>query len=214
MPARIIDVRAGMAHSQIVIGEVVTIVDAGDPAALLAALEREGIAPSAVRRIVITHGDGDHILGVAALRERAGAEVVAHEAERAYLEGSGVPDFSMPKRLMIAMGSRRLVRPHVDRWVRGGETLDGIEVIHTPGHTPGHISLRIGDALVAGDAFSTSADRFREVPRIMTSDVRRSRDSIRLLAALGAARAFSGHRPPSDDAGGKLRALAASLPAR
>lgn len=214
MAARIVDVKAGQAHSQIVIDAVVTIVDAGDAAPLLAALEREGIAPADVRRIVITHGDADHILGVAALRERTGAEVVAHEAERGYLDGTAPPRFSIPKRLMIAVGSRQLVRPRIDRWVRGGEVLDGVEVIHTPGHTPGHISLRIGDTVIAGDAFRTGADAFGEVPHIMTADVTRSRESIRLLASLGAERAFSGHWAPSDGASGKLRVLAASLPPR
>lgn len=213
MAARIVDVKAGMAHSQIVIGDVVTIVDAGDAAPLLAALEREGVRPSDVRRIFITHGDGDHILGVAALRARTGAEVVAHEAERDYIEGRSVPPFSMPKRLMIAMAGRRLVRPQVDRWIRGGEVLDGVEVIHSPGHTPGHICLRVDDALIAGDALNTAAEGFREVPHLMTSDLARSRDAIRRLAQLDVARAFSGHRGPADGAREKLRALAASLPA-
>ncbi len=111
---RIVDVKAGFAHCQIVVGEVVTIVDAGDAKAILAALDRESIALGDVRRIIITHGDGDHWSGANELRERTGAEIVAHEAERGYLEGTFVPRFSLPKRLLIRSAPRR-ARPRVDR---------------------------------------------------------------------------------------------------
>ncbi len=206
---RIIDVRAGFAHCQIIIGDGVTIVDVGDAKAMLAALGREGIALRDVRRIVITHGDGDHWRGAMELQERTGAEVAAHEDERDYLDGTHVPPFSVPKRLLISFAPRP-TRPRVDRWLRGGEMLDGLEIIHTPGHTPGHISVRAEDTLLAGDAFTT-AEQFREVPRLMTSDLARSRATIHALAARDIARAFSGHGSPAAGAGEKLRALAASL---
>ena len=206
---RIIDVKAGFAHCQIVIGDVVTIVDVGDAKAMLAALDREGIAVRDIRRIVITHGDGDHWRGATELQARTGAEVVAHEDERDYLVGTHVPPFSVPKRLLTRFAPRP-TRPRVDRWLRGGETIDGLEIIHTPGHTPGHISVQAEDALLAGDAFTT-AEAFREVPRLMTSDLARSRATIRALAARDIARAFSGHGSPAAGAGEKLHALAASL---
>lgn len=206
---RIVDVKAGFAHCQIVVGEVVTLVDVGDATAMLAALDREGITLRDVRRIVITHGDGDHWGGAMEVQERTGAELVAHEDERGYLDGTRVPRFSAPKRLLIRFAARR-ARPRVDRWLRGAEVLDGLEIIHTPGHTPGHISVRAGDALLAGDAFTTAA-RFREVPRLMTSDLAMSRATIRELARRDVSRAFSGHGPPADGAGEKLRALAAGL---
>ena len=206
---RIIDVRAGFAHCQIVIGDVVTIIDVGDAKAIIAALGHEGIALRDVQRIVITHGDGDHWGGAAELRERTGAEIVAHEDERNYLHGTHVPPFSVPKRLLVRFAPHR-ARPQVDRWLHGGETLDGLEIIHSPGHTPGHISVQADDTLLAGDAFTT-ADRFREVPRLMTSDLAKSRASIRALATRDIVRAFSGHGSPADDAGERLRALGASL---
>ena len=210
MNAKIIDVRAGFAHAQIVIGDVVTVVDPGNASAVLEALAREDIAPERVKRIVLTHGDGDHWGGADVLRARTGAEVVAHEAERGYLEGTAIPSFAPPKRALL-MAARRWVRlPRVDRWLRGGEQLDDIEIVHAAGHTPGSICLVVGDALIAGDAFNTS-DPFREVPRLMSADVARSRDSIRRLAGLDVTRAFSGHAPPADGAGAKLRALAGRL---
>jgi glyoxylase-like metal-dependent hydrolase (beta-lactamase superfamily II) len=209
---RVIDVRAGFAHCQIVVADSVTLVDAGDPRPILAALAAAGIGPRDVHRIVLTHGDGDHTRGASALRELTGAEVAAHVDERGYLDGTDVPPFSLPKRLLIRVAGRHAMRPIVDRWLRDREVVDGLEVIHTPGHTPGHISLRVGDTLLVGDAFSTG-ERFREVPRLMTADLPRSRRSIQLLAGLDIDRAFSGHAPPADGAGEKLRALAAAVEA-
>jgi len=195
------------ARAQIVVGKVVTVVDPGSAKAVLAALAREGMATGDVRRIVLTHGDGDHWTGAAALQDATGAEIVAHADERGYLEGRAVPPFSLVKRGFIVM-SRFVRRPTIARWLADGEEIDDMHVIHTPGHTPGHIVLVAGDALIAGDALRTG-DEFREVPTVMTSDLVRSRASIGKLGELDVRRAFSGHGPPSDDAAAKLRALAA-----
>jgi glyoxylase-like metal-dependent hydrolase (beta-lactamase superfamily II) len=210
MRSRVIDLRAGFVHSQVVITDVVTIVDPAQPHVLLDALAGERIQPTDVRRIVLTHGDGDHWSGAAELAERTGAEIAAHEDDRAYIEGRGMPHFSLVKRAVIAATTRGARRPEVDRLLHGGEVIDGIEVIHTPGHTPGHICLRVEDVLIAGDAVRTGK-QFREVPVFMTSDRERSRASIRRLAGLEFVRAFSGHGEPAVEASEKLRALVAAL---
>lgn len=211
---RIVDVRAGFAHCQIVAGDggEVVVIDPGRAGPVLDALARERIPLTSVRWIVLTHGDGDHWGGAAALVERSGAQVAAHEAERAYLDGTRMPPFSLPKRLLIGLGGRRAVPPRVDRWLRDGETVGRLEVIHTPGHTPGHICLQAGTDLIAGDAFTTG-ERFSEVPRLMSADAAGARRAIRALAGREISRAFSGHGPPADDAAGRLRELVARLPA-
>lgn len=206
---KVVDVRAGFAHAQIVVGDSLTIVDPGAARPVLAALARESLRATDVRHIVITHGDPDHWRGVAPLRELSGAEVLAHTDERAYLEGQA-PPFRLPKRLLLRVGPRP-TPPRIDRWLQDGDRVDGLTVVHAPGHTPGHICLIAGAALIAADAFTTGP-QFREVPHVMTSDLAVSRRSIRSLALRGASRAFSGHGEPSDDAAEKLRALASRLP--
>jgi glyoxylase-like metal-dependent hydrolase (beta-lactamase superfamily II) len=209
---RIIDIPLRFARCQLVMADVPTLVDAGgaaDTSSVLAVIAREGLSMSQLGRIILTHGDGDHIGGAAELQRLSGAELVAHEDERPYLEGHVPAGFSIVKRMVVAIGSRG-PRPHIDRWVTGGEVIDGLEVAHSPGHTPGSICVYAGDAILAGDAFRTGA-QFEEVPRLMSADVARSRATIRALARRPVRWAFSGHGPPADGAEARLRSLVQRL---
>ncbi|MDX6426697.1 MAG: hydroxyacylglutathione hydrolase [Gaiellaceae bacterium] len=117
------------------------IVDPGDdPTALRLELARMGTTPGG---ILVTHTDVDHIGGVAALADGAGAEVwaPADEAEdlRSGTSRGGVP-----------------VAPHDPaHTVSGGDeiTVAGIvfAVIAVPGHSRGHVAFHSGAELFAGD---------------------------------------------------------------
>ncbi len=212
MSPRIIDIPLRFARCQLVLGDAPTLIDAGtlgDVPRILAALAEEGLGPRNLQRIILTHADGDHAGGAARLQDRSGAEVTAHRAEADYLSGVLPSGFGLIKRAVVAL-SGRAQPPEIRRWLDGGEMLDGLEIVPTPGHTPGHVSVLCGRILIAGDAF-TSGARCKEVPSVMSADVPLSRETIRGLAERDLARAFSGHGPPVDDAGRRLRALAARL---
>lgn len=213
---RIVDIPLRFARAQLVLGDVPTLVDsgdAGDVPRIVAAIRRAGLEPRDVRRIILTHADGCHAGGARELQELTGAEVAAHPAERSYLLGGELPQgFGMVKRAAIAIYSKA-APPEVGRWVEHGEIVDGIEILHTPGHTPGHISVVVGAALIAGDAFATGL-RCRETPRSMSADASLARDSLFVLAERDFSTAFSGHGAPVEDASDKLRALAAKLAGR
>jgi glyoxylase-like metal-dependent hydrolase (beta-lactamase superfamily II) len=112
----------------------------GDPAELLAALRGLG---ASLAGILVTHGDVDHIAGVAELAQATGAEVWIPAGEAGALRA----------------GSTRgglHVRPHVpEHELSGGETLSlaGIDlsVVGVPGHSADHVAFCAGDALFAGD---------------------------------------------------------------
>ncbi|MBK7580461.1 MAG: MBL fold metallo-hydrolase [Myxococcales bacterium] len=206
--AKIVDIPLRFARCQLILGDVPTLVDTGtaaDVPRILRALAGAGLGPTELQRIILTHADGDHAGGAWKLQQRSGAEVVAHQDEAAYFDGVLPAGFGWVKRAVVAL-SGRARRPEALRWVRHGEQLDGAQVVHTPGH----ISLLVGDALIAGDAFS-SGPHCQEVPRVMTADPARSRDTIRELAEHSPERAFSGHGAPIVNAGARLRALAARL---
>lgn len=130
------------------------VIDPGDePGAILAVLQRHGLQAEA---ILHTHAHLDHVQATRELAESTGARVMLHPGDQflydsvemqAQMLGFPVPD-TMP----------------VDHHVRDGETVavGGIhgEILHTPGHTPGSLCLRVGSEtgaaapLLAGRLFA------------------------------------------------------------
>ena len=209
-----------------------TLVDAGMPGMLpliRAEFEAHRLRFTDVRRLVLTHGDLDHMGGAAALIEETNAAVLAHERETPFINGEQVlrspprPEDieKMPPELreMLAkmtperreMMNRRPDPVQVTRVLHDGEEVaPGVTVIETPGHTPGHISLFVaGDAtIIAGDAASIHEGRIAPPPARMTPDMNRALASVRALANLGAARLIAYHGgETSEDVSGQLKAI-------
>lgn len=128
-----------------------TLVDsgmAGDADRIVAQLQEAGYALSQLHSIMLTHAQGDHTGGAAALARRSGAQVLAHRDEAPYIEQTqSLPTASFIQRMLNWVGDRFLFRVspcQVDRLVEDGdaiEALGGTQMIHTPGHTPGSMSL-------------------------------------------------------------------------
>ncbi len=140
----------------------VTLVDAGvarwAPPRVLAALAEIGSAPQDVTRLVLTHAHGDHAGGADDLRRRVGLEgVTAHERDVSYLRTGVSPiDASTTAGRLIRRATGFPAVPVVDE-LHDGQVLEvggGLRVVHTPGHTPGHVSLLHQETalLITGDA--------------------------------------------------------------
>jgi glyoxylase-like metal-dependent hydrolase (beta-lactamase superfamily II) len=129
-----------------------TLVDTtiGKAAGGLIAAARE--AGGEIRRIALTHGHGDHVGALDALRAQLGedVEVLMGEPDARILAGEhvveGKPRGSWPK-----------ITTTPDTLLRGGERIGSLEVLQTPGHTPGHVAfLDTRDrTLIVGDTFTT-----------------------------------------------------------
>ncbi len=134
--------------------EVVIIDPGGSPELILSVLY--GLTAS-VRYIINTHGHMDHITANRQIKKRTGAEICIHRADSEMLIDSR-KNFSD---LMVTP----VTSPPADRLLNDGDVLNvgelKLKVIHTPGHSPGGISL-VSDGLVfTGDTlFAGSVGRW------------------------------------------------------
>lgn len=153
-------------------GDDFTLIDAGGGPAMGAAFGRarvamraEGIAPEAVRRVLLTHIHSDHALG---LLEGAGAyfprtEVIVPQAELAFFTDpaakAALPEarrgaFAIAERVIAAYDGRIRAVPE-------GPVLEGIALKSLPGHTPGHSGYLLSDGdrrlMIWGDVLHLGA---------------------------------------------------------
>ena len=170
--------------------------------------------------IVLTHGHFDHVSAAGELAEHWNAPVYAHQLEAPYLTGQ--KEYPPPNTGagggMMSLLSPLYPRGPVDLTARlrlidrDGElnAMPGWQVIHTPGHTPGHVSFfRSSDStLIVGDAFcTTKPESFFDAaiaqppelhgpPAYFTSDPHTAVLSIRRLAQLHPRTLAPGHGKP------------------
>lgn len=121
------------------------IIDPGDNIdKILKALKDNGLT---LKYIINTHAHFDHVGGNAALKKETGAKIVLHERDDILLE-------RLIKQADV-FGYEIDPSPPADIFVQDGDTINfgelALEVIHTPGHSPGGISLKIGDTIFSGD---------------------------------------------------------------
>jgi len=180
-----------------------TLVDTtmgGERAAeqLLAAARQAG-AP--IRRIALTHGHGDHVGGLDALNDRLGADVqvLMPELDARIHDGEHVVEGKKPP------GSWPTLRTKPDVRLSEGDRVGSLEVVASPGHTPGHVSfLDTRDrTLIAGDVYTTYGQaavtnhfywRFA-LAAMATWDKGKDLESARKLRALDPALLVVGHGP-------------------
>ena len=148
------------------------LIDAGwpDKADLIEQRVREtGHNPADIRHLVLTHGHIDHAGSAAEMQRRTGARVYAHAADldlitqgEAEHPGTTVTPGILPHLLdlvFIKPGGTTYEALSVDQTLTHGEALPmatDVEVIHSPGHSAGHIALLLKPegVLIAGDICS------------------------------------------------------------
>lgn len=108
---------------------------------------------SACKLLIATHADADHVQGLARAKELLKAKVAAHPLSVAPLESG---DEILTYARITAQGIEIPMPPcKVDVLLNEGDTIGigkvKLEVWHTPGHTPGQLSFKMGNLLFSGD---------------------------------------------------------------
>ena len=201
--------------------EGLTIIDTGmrfSEKRILEYIASLGRSAGDVRRILITHADLDHYGCLAALQKASGACTYAGRLEAAAMakgQSSRPVERSINtalQRFLIAIFSR-LIKPipiQVDEILAEGQVLPvlgGLQVVETPGHSPGHLSYFVPSAgiLFCGDSMRSDGKRgFRASRSRNDWDHAQANASVRKQAGLGARIVCPGHGPVVREAEGKF----------
>jgi glyoxylase-like metal-dependent hydrolase (beta-lactamase superfamily II) len=170
----------------------------GSASDIATALGVLGLAWDAVGHVILTHSHGDHIGSLGEVLTQAAAA-------EGYAGAADIPQITSPRELVP---------------VADGDIVFGLQIVATPGHTPGHISVfdPHGRVLVAGDALNGSDAVGGEPGGIaganpqFTADLVAADDSVRKLARLDVDTILFGHGTPVvGGAGDALVELASSI---
>ncbi|MFH0967440.1 MAG: MBL fold metallo-hydrolase [Methanobacteriota archaeon] len=159
-----------------------------------------GVTPMAVeayrntiKYIVLTHCHYDHIAYLAAIVKMTGAKVCIHAAD-----ADGLKSDNQSLSMQFGAHSPGIIP---DILLKDGDTIEGYEIIHTPGHTPGSLCLFDPETrdLISGDTvFSDGAFGRYDFPGGSRETLAASLDRIAELKATGL---YPGHGVPARDLG-------------
>jgi glyoxylase-like metal-dependent hydrolase (beta-lactamase superfamily II) len=198
------------------------LIDAGLPmsaARIRAAAERRFGWDARPSAILLTHGHFDHVGSLRSLAEQWDVPIYAHQLELPYLTGEsdypppdpGVGGGIMASTSFVYPRGAYDLGPRIQALPADGSIphMPGWRWIHTPGHSPGHVSFfRDADrVLIAGDAFTTQKQesfwgvmtqhqRVHGPPMYFTTDWESAKHSVQKLAKLQPSVGATGHGIP------------------
>ncbi len=136
---------------------------------LLDGLEQAGLQPSQLTHILITHAHIDHFGGLSALRPLTEAKIGVHELDEqtvahhearlaliskrlgSFLADTGLTEETREQLLSIYRFTKAIYKSVPVDFTYGKQSVTDIEMIHLPGHCPGHVAMRLDDVIFCGD---------------------------------------------------------------
>jgi len=197
-------VSLGFVNAFVLVDDEVTLIDTGLPRSH----EKVSNAISSIGRpvgaVALTHYHFDHRGGLSKLAQ-TNTTVFAHPLDAGVVRGDAPepgPNVGLPLKAVIAIVRPLLLGPppppfRVDREIVDGDEIPGtggLRAIHTPGHTPGHLSFLhpAKRLLFVGDA-AANRSRLSAPPRPGTRDMDEAKRAIGKIASLDFDTAVFGH---------------------
>jgi len=211
MEIKITPVRIRFDTIYIVQGDGIILVDGGDPklfANFLKLVDDASIKPEDIRLLILTHGHWDHVGLAKEIKEFCSARVMMHKSDMHLLKDfppSQPPGFTPWGKVIISLlklYTRSLRIPVFDVDIPLGNddfNLDefGIpgKVVHTPGHSPGSVSvvLESGEAFVGDLAMNMFPMRLSPGLPIFGDDIQVIKDSWRKLRDMNVRTVYPAH---------------------
>lgn len=158
----LLDSTAG-SYVYVAMGSETALIDTGFPwkgKSIIKELGAIGIHPGDIKHILLTHHDIDHIGNVFMLQQLTGAQVWASKEDIPYITGE-LDRYGFKKyiKYFFRVKKPKDVKPYITE-----QRINGIEVIPTPGHTPGHVCLLYNDILFAGDLLENKKGKLIPYP--------------------------------------------------
>jgi glyoxylase-like metal-dependent hydrolase (beta-lactamase superfamily II) len=211
MPLNIFSKRVGINRCYLIQADGCIMVDTGPPQsgqAIVKWLGRIAIYPQEIKLIILTHGHADHVGSALRVKNFTGARVALHKNDKFMFENGQV----VWPTAASTWGhvARYLLKPMTPIFSFKGSKVDVVigdeglsleeygipgKIIHTPGHTPGSVSvlLETGEAFVGCMTHNNLPFRLRPGLPIFAEDLPKLRDSWRLLLDEGAKTIYPAH---------------------
>jgi hydroxyacylglutathione hydrolase len=208
----IFPIRLRISMAYVLVGEHVVVVDTGSEGEherILRGLRRFNVEPERVALLLHTHGHTDHAGSTRALKERLRVPAAVHAADAPKMragDSSPLVPLRFSSRVVSLIINPRFPAIEPDLLIEEGYSLAefGIPatVLHTPGHTPGSISILFEDGraiagdLMMGGSLGGAIHPFEPGYHYYAEDLPELRRSIRKLLDRGAKTIYLGHGGP------------------
>lgn len=147
---------------------------------ILKEIKSIGIDFKDIKHILLSHHDIDHIGNAFMLQQLTGAKIWASQEDIPYIYGTiERSGFKKYFKYIFKVKVPREICPYTP-----GMSINGIEVIPTPGHTPGHVCLLYKDVLFAGDLVENKNGKLKPYPPAWNWDNKIMMESLKKVAQM------------------------------
>lgn len=214
MAVKIHTIRMGLDQCYIIQDKGIIMVDGGSPGKISQfkkAMDTISMVAGDLQLLLLTHGHWDHIACASGIREFTGAKIAMHRLDRECLEkplkfmppGLNITGAILEKTINLILPFVHIPKATVDLVINdeGLSLYDyGIpgRVIHTPGHSPGSVSVLLdtGEAFVGDMAMNKFPLRYGANLPVFAEDFARLMESWRMLLNQGARTIYPAHGKP------------------